>query len=310
VIARILAVVAALAMVFGAFVYRYGVPGGGGNGDTNGDGRSVGDRNIVCASELGDAVCAAVGDGVVVEPAAVTAKRLLAARGLGDAGVAGWVAPGPWPAMVDSGRELASKTPLFAIGGARVGLSSTALVAVARKGQLPAGCDPTTWKCLGDAAQDPTFRVGADAISSATGVLVRAAALSGYFGRSDYATNDLDEDVGARPWLDNLNNRLAAAAGFGAGSLQSFVLQQGSARVYLTTGANARDLVPFDVRTPTPAVRVVTAFTPTASGGGRVDASALRRELRTAGWADVQPTSKDEGLPSPGVLLALSEVDG
>jgi hypothetical protein len=312
VISRILAVIGALGMVFGAYVFRYGMPGGDGGGtDDGGGGRGDGGA-LVCAAELGEDVCAALGDGVTVEPAATTAKRLLAARGLGDAGITGWVAPGPWPAMVDSGRSLSSKPALFA-AGARIGLSSTPLVAVARKGQLPAGCDPVAWKCLGDAAQDPTFRLGGDPATTSSGVFVRAAALAGYFGRADYATNDLDEDVGARPWLDNVNGRLAAAAGFGAGSLQSFVLQQGSARAYLTTGATAAGVAgggQFHVRTPAPAAKVVAAFTPAATRGARIDAGAVRKALRAAGWADAQPSATDEGLPSPGVLLALSEVGG
>lgn len=305
-IARLLALVAALGMVAGAFVYRYGLPGGDGDRTDVAATRAP----IVCASELGDDVCNALGDAVTIEPAPVTAKRLLAARNQGDARISGWLAPGPWVDMVEGGRALAAKPSLFALRGERVAVSSTSLVAVTRNGQVIAGCDPTGWKCLGDAAQDPTFRLAGDALSSATGVFLRAAALGGYFGRTGYATNDLDEDVGARPWLDNLNSRLAAAPRFGAGSLRSFVLQQGSARAYLTTAAAARDLPGFDVRAPAPVVKIVVAFTPTLNRGRPIDAATVRKALRAAGWTDAQPKAEDEGLPSPGVLLALSEVGG
>ncbi len=306
-VARILAVLAALGMVVGAFVYRYGVPGGDdGGGGKGGSGEVAG--AIYCALELG-AVCDAV-DGATVEPAATTAATLIAARSAGSAGIRGWVAPGPWAAMVDDGRMLGSKAPLFAARTRPI--ATTSLVAVARKGQFPAGCAPATWRCIGDAAQDPGFRLGGDSLTSPTGLFSRAAALGGFFGRSDFATNDLDEQPDARPWLDNLNNRLAAAGGFGAGSLDSFVLQQGSARIYLTTAAAAKTAkldanAQFDVVAPTEPASITAGFTPTASDGGRIDDARVGQALRAAGWSAVGPGAKDDGLPSPGVLLALLE---
>jgi hypothetical protein len=288
-------------MVFGAFVYRYGMPGGDG---TDGGGGAGGPAAVVCAEELGSA-CDAVPGDVVVEPAAVTAKRLIVARGPDDAEIGGWIAPGPWPAMVDAARR--GKPALF---GRAQPLASTTLVAVARKGQLPTGCAPVTWKCLGDAAQDPAFRIGADPATTPIGLFTRAAALGGFFGRPDFATNDLDEQPDARSWYDNLNARLAAAAGFGAGSIERFTQVQGSARVYLTTDAAARSLrgnAQFEVVAPTATARVVTAFTPAADGGRRLDTGPVTAALTVAGWT-TQGTA-DEGLPSPGVLLALSEVE-
>jgi hypothetical protein len=305
VIARILALVAAIGMVFGAFVFRYGMPGGGG-GDGGDDGAigNAGAFAIVCASELG-AVCDAV-PGAVIEPAAVTADRLIAARGAGDARIAGWLAPGPWPAMVDAQRRLGSKAVLFASKG--TGLASAPIVAVARKSQLPPGCVPdVTWRCLGDAAQQSTFRIGGDPVSTSSGLFLRAAALNGFFGNADWATNDLAEQPEAQTWLDNLNTRLGAAAGFGARSLDTFVLQQGSANVYLTIGAGAGQLagnVSFDVRTPTPPVSVSVGYTAAAREGRQIDTGSVSTALRSTGWK-VQPNAKTEGLPSPGVLLAL-----
>ncbi len=304
--ARILAVLAALGMIVGAFFYRYGLPGGeDGGGGTGGSGEAAG--AIFCALELG-AVCDAI-DGAKVEPAATTAATLIATRSAASAGIRGWVAPGPWAAMVDEGRKLGSKATLFA---RTQPLATTALVAVARKGQFPAGCAPPTWRCIGDAAQDPGFRLGGDPLTSPTGLFSRAAALGGFFGRSNFATNDLDEQPDARPWLDNLNNRLAAAGGFGAGSLGSFVLQQGSARIYLTTAAAAKTAnldgnAQFDVIAPTAPAGITAGFTPTASSGGRIDDARVGQALRVAGWSAVGPGAKDDGLPSPGVLLALLE---
>ncbi len=307
VITRLLAVVAALGMIGGAFVYRYGLPGdGGGGGSADGAGAAAG-AHVYCAAELGS-VCDTVTDATV-EPASVTAAALVKARSAGAAGISGWLVPGPWPAMVDEGRRLTSKAPLFA--SSTRSLATTPLVAVARKEQLPAACVPATWRCLGDAAQDPNFRIGGEPRSTAAGLFARAAALGGFFDKADYAINDLDETPDARPWSENLENRLSAAAGFGARSLDSFVLQQGSARVYLTTGAAAAGLqgnAQFEVVTPTAPARIVAGFTPTATRAGRIDEARVRDALTAEGWAGAGPGAANEGLPSPGVLLALSEV--
>ena len=303
---RLLAVLAAIGMIAGAFVYRYGVPGGGSDGGIGGGGD--GDRGqLVCAAELGEAVCGALGEGndVVVEPAGETADRLIAARGAADAEIAGWLAPGPWPAMVDEERRLGSRPALFSTKP--TALASAPIVAVLRKEQVPAGCAAgVTWRCLGDAAQDPAFRIGGDPADTAGGLFLRAGALAAFFGDTGFATNDLDVSADAQTWYANLNARLAAAPGFGARSLESFVLQRGSAAVYLTGGAGVRlgGNVDFSVATPTPAVTIAVTYTEAARDGRDVDLGPLRDPLRSAGWS-VQPDASTQGLPSPGVLLAL-----
>jgi hypothetical protein len=236
----------------------------------------------------------------------VTADRLIKVRSAAEADVAGWLAPGPWPAMVDDARTRSSKSALIAKSA--TGLASAPLVAVIRKPSAHSACTAdVTWKCLGDAAQPTTFRIGADAPTTSSGLFIRAAAVSGFFGSTNWAINDLDEQPEARGWLDNLNQRLAQAPGFGAGSLESFRLQRGSAAVYLSGGAAANSQsgnVDFDVRIPTPAVTVAVTFTPAERGARDVDTGPLRDPLRAAGWK-VQSGAKTEGLPSPGVLLAL-----
>jgi hypothetical protein len=316
VFARVLAVLAALAMIVGAFVYRYGSPFDGGGGGTDGSSGGDGDAAVVvCAQELGPDVCDAVdADGVevVVEPASETAKRLIEARTAASAGVAGWLAPGPWAAMVNEGRKLGSKAVLFNSKGRN--LAETPLVAVSRKGQVPPGCDAAamSWRCIGDAGQQSAVRIGADPASSSSRLYLRAAALNGLFGNSTWATNDLDAPPEGTPdpnaWLGNLDRRFAEAAGFGARSLDSFVLQQGSATHFLTTGAAAKGAPPdrFDTRTPTPAATIAVTYTAAAQGGHQIDIDAAAKALGAAGWT-VQPDARTKGLPSPGVLLALRE---
>ncbi len=96
--------IAALAMVVGVFAYRYGLPGT----DSSPGGST---SSVLCASELG-AACDAAG-AKTVEPATAAAKRLLGAGTRAEVG-GGWLSPGPWPAIVDEGRQLASRPALFA----------------------------------------------------------------------------------------------------------------------------------------------------------------------------------------------------
>lgn len=306
---RLLAVLAAIGMVAGAFVYRYGVPGGDDGGPAD---ESDVAGQLICAAELGAAVCDAVGDeeNVLVEPVAETASRLIEARGPSDAGVAGWVVFDPWPAMVDAERARTSKAALFAEADAE-GLASTPLVLVTRKGQGVPGCAAElTWRCIGDAAQSPTFRLGADP-TTPTRLFIRAAALSGLLGRTDWATNDLElpsaeGQPDPRSWIAAVDERFEQAAGFGARSLENFVLQQGSANAFATTGVRATGAptASFDVTAPTPAVTIAVTYAPAARNGRDLDVGPLRDPLRDAGW-QVRPNAKTEGLPSPGVLLAL-----
>lgn len=301
-VARVLALVAAVAMIVGAVAYRSSRD----SSETVSAGSPAQRLGVVCASELGS-VCDAL-PGATVEPAAATADRLLAARSAAEGGVAVWLAPGPWAAMVDAGRATGALPKLFT--GRLEALAHTDLAAVVRKGQLPATCaGGTSWKCLGDAAQDPAFRIGGDPAGHAVGLFVRAAALSGFVGNTTFGSNEIED--AAAGWLANVNTRLAAAPRLGAGSLQDFLLKPGSAGVYVTTGA-AASAVPtatFEVVTPTPAARIEAVLARTTNDRGDVSPAEVSAALRQAKW-DAGRLSGDDGLPSPGVLLALREVVG
>lgn len=288
-LARLLASAVAVAMVAGAIAYRSGRDGGGDSGD-----KGV----IVCARELGR-VCDAI-PGAQRELASETAARLAGVASGAEAGVAAWLAPGPWAAMVDEQRR---QGPLFDRSEV---LATTRLVAVIRKGQPIAACETeVTWRCLGDAAQDPAFRIAGDPPDEAYGLFVRAAALGGLLG-PDYFINDVEDE--ALGWLSNLDDRLAAAPRFGATSLQQFLVIPGSARAYLTSAAASDQLdarASADVATPAP-VATVGATLVTVKGVS-VDRRAVTARLAAAGW-EAGPVDGDDGLPSPGVLLALREL--
>lgn len=291
--ARILAFVGAVAMIVGAVAYKYprgGAGGGGGEVATT----------IVCASELG-VVCDSIPDALV-EPAGTTTDRLVAARGPTEADVVAWLAPGPWAAMVDDARKLANKGALFTDHEA---LARTPVVAVAKKDRLPAACAPTaSWKCIADAVnQDQRFLVAADSFEAPPGLFVRAAILTGVFGDANYASNDLEQ---AQDLLANLDARVGQARARNATDLQRFLIQAPDVAAYLTTAASAGAAPPtVTVVIPGPAASVDAVLARSGKLPRAFDRSETERSLRSAGWAG--PGTADDGLPSPGVLLALRD---
>jgi len=298
VVNRILAVVAAIAMIGGAIAYRSSRDTGSGGGGSSAT------QPVVCAAELG-AVCDAL-PGSVIEPAAETADRLLKVRGTRDAGLSGWIAPGPWAEMVDAGRRAQARAALFTTTSTP--LARTTLVVVVKPGKLPGACGGTaTWKCIGDAAQAPGFFIGADPASSSVGLFSRAALLAGFFGRTTYATNDLPD---GQEWLSNLQQRFGEAGAKNATDVQRFLIQAPDVAAFLTTAALAAAGGAHQAQAgpPQPKASIAVVFAPIGKGGlpaERLD--AVRRALADAHW---QPAtgSNAEGLPSPGVLLALREV--
>src|SRR6476619_4202607 len=165
---------------------------------------ATGPLTVVCVTELA-AACSAIKTEhpeveTRVEDAATTAKAL--ARG--DEGIDGWLTFEPWP---DIANEIArdhvfdTATPLA---------SSPLVIAMARQRQnvLASNCPDgvVDWKCLGDKVGKPwtsltggvpswgNITVGNPSLSSATGLLLLGNAVSGYFGKTDIATNDFDND--------------------------------------------------------------------------------------------------------------------
>ncbi|MGI8794088.1 MAG: extracellular solute-binding protein [Acidimicrobiales bacterium] len=162
---RIIAFIVAIGMVVGAIVARSLATDGTVTGGPS-------DLQLVCTTEL-KALCLAMdAQGmaeVTVEPASVTAERLIAADATGEEAdaVDGWLTPGPWAAMVDEARRAAGRQPLFAELGepiARTALLYIAGPSAAGKGpdclRPPSGGIP--WACFAS-VPDTGFRLGAGA---------------------------------------------------------------------------------------------------------------------------------------------------
>ena len=330
---RVAALVAAVLLVVVAVVVRSRL-------DEDEVARTV---RLVCAIEL-EAACTRLGDRLqtTVEPAGTTADRLATATG--DPGLDGWLVPDPWPQIVDQLRQGRALPPLFE---ARQAIARSPLVLVVWNERADAlrrqRCRPDVdWKCLGQAvAGGPWTASGGrsewdrikpghrSAASSATGLLVLGHAVSGWFGRSDLSTTDLDTDDGFASWFTALE-RAVPRPEPPEGPLQQ-MLTRGAATYDAvgTTEAEAGPLVANSPRrnelallypSPMATADVVLAVAGRGSAASSVrrlaTGSDARRALAEAGWRvpgvaaapgvpSSPPLPPTNGLPAAGLLQAL-----
>jgi hypothetical protein len=287
---------------------------------------------LVCSADLGQ-VCDELQSAysgrveVTVEPAGATADRLRTVEG--DPGLDGWLVADPWPAIVDGGRQFATRDPLFAAGSPPIARSPLVVVAwKEREEALRPTCPESRvgWKCLGEAAGRPWIerngrgdwgdvKVGhADAADDGTGLLVLGQATVEFFGRTDLSTFDLD-DEGFQRWFSGLERPMrpsptsplgtmlsigrAAYDAVGTTEADAGIVDRAASRAALTR------LYPSAMVT----ADVVLAATPGDRGSRlrEIVATRSRESLTESGWkapgaAGLPPTT---GLPSPGFLDAL-----
>lgn len=337
--ARLLAFVAAIAMVVGAVAVRARL-------DDNEERASTVLR-LVCATELAAACEAVAADeaagrvAVTVEAADVTAERLSSGPE-GSAAVQeidGWLVTAPWPAIVAEARERAGLEPLLSAERPVLARSPVVLAVWPERGAvLVRHCKVPAvgWRCLGDTAGRRweeirgqstwgAVKPGLPEVSTATGLAVVGAATVGYFGRADVARIDLDDD-GYRDWLTRLERSVPSRS---ASPLEDMLLTGRAA--FDAVGAVEAEAGPLLARSaraekpqliyPSP---VATADVVLGTGRGR-RADLLRevvaggigaKALASSGWrVDGQPRARgvpaapalpsNSGLPSPGVLEAL-----
>ena len=332
---RLLAVLGAVAMIGGAVLVRGALIGGDGDGGSGGNG-SGGDgaTHLICATELAD-TCAALAeeDGditFVIEPAGDTAERLVdPAFRPDEADFDGWLTLQPWPALVELRRDLANQGAVLGETSDVLATAKLALVGpTERIDQLVAACggeDETSWRCLGDLADDAWADHGGetsqgrievghdDPTQEATGLLVLGQAASDYFGTTDFASNDFDADPGFRDWLEQLENAdpglpPAVAAQPVITQLEQFPNASWDAVGTLDPEAiatKARTSDAFTVLYPSPMIRAEVVLAPIR--GHEVDLSDddLDAALEDTGWT-LGPAPQDAPVgPSVGVYEAL-----
>ena len=339
--ARALAFVAAAAMVVGAIAVRDRL-------DAREE-RATTVLRLVCATELA-AACEAMAETeaagrleVTIEPAAQTADRLLAAAsGAAVAGALdGWLVTAPWPAIVAGGRSRAGLDALVAPGPVLARSPVVLAMWADRAAVLARHCQatPPGWRCLGDTAGRRWADLGGQVTwgpvkpghpdpSSAIGLTVLGAATAGFFGRSDVARSDL-EDEGYRSWLTRLERSITNRS---SSPFEDMLLAGPAAfDVVATVEADAAPLLARSARSDKPQLiypaPVATADVVLGTVPGRaarlladvVAGRVGRRALATAGWrVEGHPLAPGltgtpalppgSGLPDPGLLDALRQV--
>lgn len=325
--ARVLALIAAVAMVVGSLVVRSRMDEGSGGGR---DGSAGSELRLVCATELAP-VCAALDKdlAVKVEPAGVTADRLSRDGADGPASIDGWLVPSPWPEIVQASRRRAGLEPQLEAGPT---LARSPLVLAVWPDRLIAlrqRCSgEVTWRCWGEVSGQPAEQVkpGHAAVDEAVGLATVGAATAGYFGRADLARIDLEENDDYRSWLARLERAVPTFRPSAGTAVRDMLLKGPAAFDAVgTSEAEAAPLVATSARpvkpmviypSPVTTVDVVLATVPgnrarqvgaAAGGDSGLDA------LAAGGWrvprrrpANGIPTQPDlppaSGLPDAGIL--------
>jgi len=306
---RAAALLAAVAMVVGAFALRSARDDGNEDGDpahTDGD-----PTTLVCAADLAE-VCRAAGVEVVDAPVAgETADALIGSVPLG---ASAWLTTSAWIDLVRSERERLGEEASVDVAGEPLASTPVAVAVwedravelVARCG-LPVGQLPS-WRCFAERlgedlpGGDRVRLVSPDA-ESAGGLVVAAAQAGGLLGLDDFASNDFESGD-----FRLLADRLAAGQ-VGAPVRLMSTRGPGEATGAGTLRADAVDVPPrFGTRilvgAADPPYRADVVLV-TREGQDVPDdvRRSLSEALLAAGWD--RPVPSMAPLPAGGVLAAI-----
>jgi hypothetical protein len=155
-------------------------------------------------------------------------------------------------------------------------------------------------------------KVGLPPLTSGTGLLLFANAVSGFFGRADVATNDFNDDAFAT-WRVKVRNASNASTDPFTTFVQQFpaafsAVGATHADALAKVGARADEIAAF---APVPPATAVVVLAPVGAGdvGGLARDAALTGALKDAGWT-TGGRDTATGLPDAGLLLALSGLTG
>lgn len=293
---RLLALLAAVGMVVGAWYLRDSLRSDGPDGDDPGEG---GQPTLLCAAELAEVCRSLNGVKVTVEQPGVSYDRLIAEGGTLDAD--GWLVSGPWPEMVREQRpvDLTISDPL-----ARSDLAL--YVREDRHRVLDTACGTLSWKCLGDNVGRSWIELGGPAgwgelkfghpgPDTTAGLLSAGAAAVGFFGSTDISSSDFED--GFDLWFGNLEKNVRSATQGFPDPARALQTQPGSFSIVADLGHR----FDRDRRTSTPPARALVRLIGKA---GRFDLDEMRGALETQGWS-TDGLTDPTGLPKPGVMIAL-----
>lgn len=333
---RLVALIAALAMIGGAWWIRTSIIDDDSGGGDGGGGDSL---HLVCGPDLSD-VCedlAAANDSIeltiVDEGTTADALSLSDARADFDA----WLTVGPWAQIVADNREATGAEGAGPLGetSSVLGRSPVTFVGPAdRIEALTAHCGTVSWVCIGDSSGQQwsnlggqpgwgAFRAGLAPPESGAGLIALDQAMADRSDSTSWSTADLDDWAG---WL----NQLTAVAFVDADPLNLLLTRPGSFSVAAPLEQESGPLLQrpanesrYALLYPEP---VVTADVTLSAAAGRdvddlldrIGADRMAEALAQNGWrvagqpavdgvggGPALPTSAN--LASPGALQALRE---
>jgi hypothetical protein len=311
---RLGAIALTVAMIVGAWLIRSEVidDDGGASGD---DGPPPTEREIVCVSDLRDA-CNAVANNldldIRIESASTALDALAALEDPSDAPI--WITIEPFPAMVDSLREIRGAPELGAeqlpVASSRIAL----VIPADRAPTLLAFCgDPIQWRCVGENAGqewttidgDPVWRDVKPAfapIDTALGLLSVAGAADGYFGATTIDVNDTE----FLRWALRLASAVPRSALTGGTPIATIEIRPSALDIAVGAEAELSDATGsrFTTAYADPMIRadvVVSVPDGTASPSGLE--SALSQTLLADGWGP--PPEASNPLPTAVEMIAV-----
>lgn len=335
VVARLTAVVVAILLVVGAYVWRDARTSASPSPDPSATdvtaAPTTNPTEVVCAAEL--RICdhldlAAILDGVTLR----TEDGVTTADGLVEAGDAPlWITVRTLVDVVEDARDRSGAQPLLQTSDA---LAVSPLVLTAwddRAAVLTGACDPASWACIGTLAEEPWEAAGGDAAwgglkpahappdRSGIGLLVLAQAAADRFGGDPFSARDLDTPEFQR-WFGILEDAMPTFTGT-AGSFLTRMVQFGPATVDIvgTTEAEAAEILALagtrggavTVLPSIPPVLVeVVVATPRGSTAPTALVDAVRQALVEVGWRP-DPATPPALLPdSPAIVNGAITFDG
>jgi hypothetical protein len=304
-LAKLLAVVAAAAMIGGALWIR-----SRGDDDKDESSNRQGGRTfrVVCVTEL-DTICHLLqrqGIDVEVEEAGTTADAL--AQGV--PGYDAWITIAPWPEMVDVVRKQPENQQDEVFDDV-VPLASSDLVLLLAAKNLSSGCG---WDCVVDASGQQQ-EIGIPSDDSGLGPQIIANAFSSHHGSTDFSRDDFASGTG-KQWLDRLlafppasdaERRMATegpAAYIAAGTTEQ------EARPAIDSPAGSKRGLqlgsPELVARADVVVATVTGRPGTQQLVDRLAGQNARQVFTRAGWT-APAADGPTGLPAADLLVALRE---
>lgn len=310
---RVGAALAAVVLVLVALWIRGRIDENGGGGAT---------VRLLCTTDL-EAACTDLSENsdvsVTVEPAGTTAQSLVALPDDQRPDFDAWLAPSPWPQMVDVQRR--GKRPLFAEPSDPIGRSPLVLVARADRAPVleatPACNGKVDWKCLGAVAGRPwtdlpggqaawgSVKPGpGDPALSATALAVASQATSEFLDTTDYARDDLENDQ-YLDWVSGIERAVPKLPPTAASPFAD-MLQQLPTATYDVVGTTEAEAGPgiagaapdrrraLTLLYPEPVVTADVVLTAVAKGPSKDDAEDL------AGDSDLAAALARHGWRVPG----------